>query len=215
MGKAWHCWKRRSSGGFDVTGGPALHARAVMDRVMLVAWTFRTESLDESEEALALAREVGDPALLIRGLIARGISTYFDEEVAGACFAEAAELARGLDDPWIWSQIYVEQARSAVGAGDPVAVEDAAAKGLAISIAISNRATTRVFHWAQGRARVWQGDLRGALIKLDSATEDAADAHNTMLHLYALLVRGFARPIWVTAPARTHPLMRPLPPPPT
>ena len=172
---------------------PALHARALMDRVMLVTWTLRTESLDESERALALAREVGDPALVIRGLIARGVSTYFDEEMAAACFAEAAELAQGLDDPWIWSQIYVEQARSGVGAGDPVAVEDAATKGLEISTAIGNHATTRVFHWAQGWARAYQGNLHGALIKLDSAVEDAAAAQNTMLQLYSLLVQGFTR----------------------
>ena len=113
--------------------------------------------------------------------------------MATACFAEAAELAQGLDDPWIWSQIYVEQARSAVGAGDPVAVEDAAAKGLEISTAIGSHATTRVFHWARGWARAWQGDLHGALIELDSAVEDAAAAHNTMLQLYALLVQGFTR----------------------
>ena len=130
---------------------------------------------------------------LIRGLIARGVSTYFDEEMAAACFAEAAELAQGLDDPWIWSQIYVEQARSAVGAGDPVAVEDAATKGLEISTAIGNHATTRVFHWAQGWARAWQGNLHGALVQLDSAVEDAAAAQNTMLQLYALLVQGFTR----------------------
>ena len=89
---------------------PAVEARALMDRVILVAWTLRAESLDESDRALALAREVGDPALLIRGLIAQGVSTYYDEELAAPCFVEAAELAQGLDDPWIWSQIYVEQA---------------------------------------------------------------------------------------------------------
>jgi hypothetical protein len=94
---------------------PAVEARALMDRVILVAWTLRAESLDESARALALAREVGDSTLVIRGLIAQGLSTYYDEELAAPCFVEAAELAQGLDDPWIWSQIYVEQARCAVG----------------------------------------------------------------------------------------------------
>jgi predicted ATPase/DNA-binding CsgD family transcriptional regulator len=170
---------------------PALHARALMDRVLLVAWTLRAESLDESERALALARADGDPALVIRGLITRGVSTYFDEDTSGACFAEAAELALGLDDPWIWGQLYVEQARSAVGAGDPVAVQHAAARGLEVSRAIGSHATTRVFHWAQGWARAWQGDLHGALIELDRAVEDAAE--NRMLQLYALLMQGFTR----------------------
>ena len=168
-------------------------ARALMDRVMLVAWTLRAESVDDADRALALAREVGDPALLIRGLIARGVSTYFDEELAGPCFAEATELAQGLDDPWIWSQIYVEQARSAIGAGDPVAVEVAATNGLEVSIPIGNHVTTRVCHWAQGWARAYQGDFHGALAKLDTAVKEAAAANDTMLHLYALLVQGFIR----------------------
>ena len=172
---------------------PAVEARALMDRVILVAWTLRAESLDESARALALAREVGDPTLVIRGLIARGVSTYYDEELAAPCFVEAAELAQGLDEPWIWSQIYVEQARCAVGAGDPGAVEDVAAKGLEVSTAIGNHGATRVFHWAQGWARAWQGSFHAALAKLDSAVEEAAAAHDTMLQLYSLLVQGFVR----------------------
>jgi DNA-binding CsgD family transcriptional regulator/tetratricopeptide (TPR) repeat protein len=170
---------------------PALLARALMDRVMLVAWTLRSDSLDESARALAMAREVGDPALVIRGLIARGVSTYLDEEMATAAFAEATELAQGLHDPWIWGQIYVEQARSGLGSGDPVAVQDAARKGLEVSRAVGGQATTRLFHWARGWALAWQGDLHGALVALDSAVEDGAE--NTMLQLYALMVQGFTR----------------------
>ena len=201
------------AGGFDVTSRlPQLHARALMDRVMLVAWTLRAESLDESDRALALAREVGDPALVIRGLIARGVSTYFDEEMAAACFAEAAELAQGLDDPWIWSQIYVEQARSGSDAGDPVAVEDAATKGLEISTAIGNHATTRVFHWAQGWARAWQGELARRLgCKLDSAVEEAALHKTRCCSCTHCWCRGSREHTLATATARTLPLIRLLP----
>ena len=74
---------------------PAVLARALMDRVMLVAWTLRTESLDESDRALALAREVGDPALLIRGLIARGVSTYLRRRDGGACFRRGCRTRAG------------------------------------------------------------------------------------------------------------------------
>ncbi len=172
---------------------PAVYARALMDRVILAAWTLRVESLDEADKALALARDSGDSALVIRALIARGVCTYYDEELAGACFAEAAELAQGLNDPWIWSQIYLEQARSSIGAGYPIAVEMGAAKALEVSTAIGSHATTRFCHFAQGWARAWQGDLDGALAKADEAVDEAAAAHDTMLQLYALLVRGFVR----------------------
>ena len=143
--KAWHGWRR-------LLGRKAGLHRSIPRCMLARSWTgscwsrgpFGQRASTSPHRALALAREVGDPALVIRGLIARGVSTYYDEELAGPCFAEAAELAQGLDDPWIWSQIYVEQARSALGAGDPVAVEDAAVKGLEVSTAIGNHATTRV-----------------------------------------------------------------------
>lgn len=98
-------------------------------------------------------------------------------------FRRGRRTCSGLDDPWIWSQIYVEQTRSGIGAGDPVAVKVAAARGLEVSTAIGNDASTRVFHWAQGWAPAWQGGLRGALIKLESAVDAAAAAPNTMLQL--------------------------------
>ncbi len=164
-----------------------------MDRVILVTWTLRTESLEEADRALALAHEVGDPALVIRGLIAKGCSVFYDPDLAAPCFAEAAELAGGLDDPWIWSQIYVEQVRVGIGAGDPAAVDEIAENGLAVSTAIGNRTSTLVFRWAQGWSRAHQADYHGALIKLDTAIEEAAAARNTMLQLYALLVQGFTR----------------------
>ncbi len=100
-----------------------------------------------------LAREVGDPALLIRGLIARGVSTYFDEEQAGPCFAEATELAQGLDDPWIWSQIYVEQARSARRCRRSGRRRSCSSEGTGVATAIGNHVDDTCVHWAQGWAR--------------------------------------------------------------
>jgi predicted ATPase/DNA-binding CsgD family transcriptional regulator len=172
---------------------PAIQARALTDKVMLAAWTLRVASLDEADRALALARDTSDSALAIRALIARGICTYYDEELAGPCFTEAAELAQGLNDPWIWSQLYMEQARSSIGAGYPAVVEVAATNALKVSAAIGNHATTRFCQFAQGWAQAWRGDFHGALIKADEAIGEAAEAHDTMLQLYALLVQGFVR----------------------
>ena len=65
------------------------------DRVILVAWTVRLASADESETAIALARQTGDPIVLIRALIARGISTYYDEELAARALPKRPNLRRG------------------------------------------------------------------------------------------------------------------------
>ncbi len=130
---------------------------------------------------------------MIRALIARGISTYYDEALASPCFVEAEELAQGLDDPWIWSQIYVEKARTAIGAGDPRAAEQAAANALEVATVIGHQSAIGVCHWAQGWTRAWRGDLSGALSKLAQAIDEATASHDTMLLLYALLVQGFTR----------------------
>jgi predicted ATPase/class 3 adenylate cyclase/DNA-binding CsgD family transcriptional regulator len=172
---------------------PATRIRALEAKVMLTAWTLSSDNAEEAHRALALARELGDPTLVIRGLIAVGVFTAYDPAVSRPYFAEARELAEGLDDPWIWSQIHVEEARSAMGAGDPVACEQAAAKALDVATAIGNHATVRTCHWAKGWARAWLGDFHGALIETDRAIDEAAAAHDTMLQLYALLVQGFTR----------------------
>ena len=50
---------------------PALRARALADTAMLNSWLEITDALEQADEALVLARDVGDPALLTRALAAR------------------------------------------------------------------------------------------------------------------------------------------------
>jgi hypothetical protein len=122
--------------------------RALVDNVMLASWTLLAESEDKADRALAMARTLDDPELLIRALIANGVVTAYDPDLSQPYFAEANELAQGQDDPWIWSQLYIEEARSAMGAGDPPGCEHAAARALEVATAIGNHATVRAAHWA-------------------------------------------------------------------
>ena len=50
----------------------AVRARALADRAMLAIWMGDADSLDQAQQALAIAREVDDPALLARALTACG-----------------------------------------------------------------------------------------------------------------------------------------------
>ena len=90
---------------------PAVRARALADRAAARHYGRRSaDSLDQAQQALAIAREVDDPALLARALTACGyIAAYFDAEAARAYFAEAIGLARALGDRWRLSQILVAQ----------------------------------------------------------------------------------------------------------
>ena len=49
---------------------PAVRARALADRATLGLWVASAESQDQAQQALAIAREIDDPALLIRALTA-------------------------------------------------------------------------------------------------------------------------------------------------
>jgi predicted ATPase/class 3 adenylate cyclase/DNA-binding CsgD family transcriptional regulator len=169
------------------------HTRALVDKVMLTAWALLFDSLDDADRALTLARRLADSELLIRALIACGVMTAYDPDLSRPYFDEAHDLAQGLDDPWIWSQLYVEEARSAMGAGFPAACEEAVEKAFEVARITGNQTTTRTCHWARGWARAWQGDFAGSLTDLAEAVEGASAAHDTMLQLYALLVQGFTR----------------------
>ena len=85
---------------------PAVRARALADSAVLGLWAGAADSPDQAQQALAIARELDDPALLARALTACGcIAGYFDAEAARAYLAEAIGLARALGDRWRLSQI--------------------------------------------------------------------------------------------------------------
>ena len=76
----------------------AVRARALADKAMLAASVVDLGGLDQAEQALAIAREVGDPALLVRALTAFGGIAAYNAALAGPYFAEAIGLARDLGD---------------------------------------------------------------------------------------------------------------------
>ena len=118
----------------------AVLARALADSAMLGLWAGAADSPDQAQQALAIAREVDDPALLARALTACGyIASFFDAEAARAYLAEAIGLARALGDPWRLSQILVAQAVAARAAGNPLAMRAAAEEGRDLADAIGDR----------------------------------------------------------------------------
>ena len=108
----------------------AVRARALADKAVLDAHV-GGDSLDQAEHALAIAREVGDPALLAWVLTACGLSAAVSHNAEGArpYFTEAVGLARELDDRWRLSLILTSQASAANSAGDPIAVRAAVEEG--------------------------------------------------------------------------------------
>ncbi len=171
---------------------PAVRARALADGAGLAIRMGAADSLDQAQQALAIAREVDDPALLARALTACGsIAAFFTRfELASAYFAEAIGLARAVDDRWRLGQILAHQAMAASVAGDPLATRAAAEEGRDLAEAIGDRFASRYCRWCLGVAQAYQGDLVGAAAQFGELVAEAQAAHDGILEAASLAYLG-------------------------
>ena len=171
----------------------AVRARALADRAMLATWAGVTDSLQQAQHAVAIAREVDDPALLARALTSCGYTALAQKsEVAGPYFAEALVLARALGDRWRLSQILGWQGRGAVFVGDPIAARAAGEEGRDLADAIGDRFDSRQCRWCLGVARWMEGDLSGAAAQFGAVAAEAEAAHDEISRAVNLASLGAA-----------------------
>ena len=170
----------------------AVRARALADEATLAIRVGAADSIEQAQQALAIAREVDDPALLARALTACGsIAAYnTDAELAQACFTEATELARGVGDRWRLSQVLAWQAASLIG--DPLAVRAPAEEGRDLADAIGDRFVSRVCRWCLAVARTMEGDLAGAAGQFAELAAEAQAAHDGVIEANSLAMQGAA-----------------------
>ncbi len=179
-GLTWFDSSRLSDRGVEVSR--AVRARALADNAALRAYADTSSGTGQAEEALALARELDDPALLARALISCIITAAWDPEAAMPYIAEAIDVARELDDKWRLSQILAWQSFMACLAGDPIATSAAGEEGLALADAVGDRFVSRMCrYWGRGPASLQRGefDLAAAQLREILAEADAeADIHH-------------------------------------
>ncbi|MGC2569439.1 MAG: NB-ARC domain-containing protein, partial [Mycobacterium sp.] len=175
---------------------PAVRARALADRAILAIWVGAPDSLDQAQQALAIAREVNEPALLARALTACGITAtgvVGDPEVAQPYFAEAIGLARALDDRWRLSQLLGWQALGgATVAGNPKVARAAAEEGRDLADAIGDGWTSRQCRLCLGIAELFQGDPAGAAAQFADLATEAEAVHDEARRTASLAYRGLA-----------------------
>jgi predicted ATPase/class 3 adenylate cyclase/DNA-binding CsgD family transcriptional regulator len=168
-----------------------VRARALADRAMLAIWVGAADSLDQAQQALAIAREIDDPALLARALTACGlIAALVSAKVAEPYFAEAIGLTRALDDRWRLSQLLGQQANGAIFAGDWIAARAHAEEGRDLADAIGNRHLSRQCRFCLGFAQLCQGDLADAAAQFGALVAEAQAAHDEVRRVGALAFQG-------------------------
>ena len=129
-----------------------------------------SDGIERAQRALAIAREIADPALLVRTLTACGSVTGGDAAAARPYFAEAIGLARALGDQWSLSEILYWQAAGACIAGDSTGCRAAAEEGCEVADAIGNRFVSLESRMWVGLAQLMQGNLDDAISRFRELT---------------------------------------------
>jgi hypothetical protein len=160
----------------------AVRARALADKAVVDTWVNASASIDQAEQALTIAREIDDPALVARALAACGlvVGQSYDAEAARPYFAEAIDLARALGDRWRLSQALTWQANVGIVVGEPITTRAVAEEARDLADAIGDRFHSRVCRQFLGWARLMQGDLAGAVAQFRAVVDDADAAHDAI-----------------------------------
>jgi predicted ATPase/DNA-binding CsgD family transcriptional regulator len=172
---------------------PAVLARTLADAALFDGWVGAPARKEQAAEALAIARQLADPALLVRALTACCGTTAFHAEQAARYFAEAIELARALGDKWRLSQLLGFQAYAAGVTGDARAALAAGEEGRELADAIGDQFSSfqcRV--WGIGAGRVGLGDLPRADAEYWEMLADANAAGDSLVRFHVLMTQSFA-----------------------
>ncbi len=153
----------------------AVWVRAVADHGYLAGWAAQIPvSPDRARQALATARELGDPALIARTLTGCGTLALDNAEVAGPYLAEAIDLVRATGDRWSLCHLLANQACMGVLAGDPIVARAAGEQGRDLADTFGDRFASRNCRAWLGLALWMQADLGHAAHVLGSLAEEAA-----------------------------------------
>ena len=157
-----------------------VRGRALADKAALDASRSVHDNLDQAQQAVAIAREINDPALLARALTACGAITSYSADAARPYLDEAIGIARELGDQWRLTQILTWQAYGAFYSGDPITAHAASQEGLDLAGAIGDQFHARSCRWTLGLAQMMKGELPEAIAQFRAVTFDADAAHDVL-----------------------------------
>jgi predicted ATPase/class 3 adenylate cyclase/DNA-binding CsgD family transcriptional regulator len=181
-----------AAGAENQASEPALWARAIADKAELSSWVDVTGMWEQAEKALAIAREINEPALLTRVLTACAYITMHDTDLARPYFTEAVALARESGDPWRLSQILARQSTGALLVGDVVSTQVLGEEGRDLAETIGDRFNARQCRMNIAWAQMCRGETAEAISQYADLIAEATDAHDGMSLVAALIPGAFA-----------------------
>ena len=169
----------------------AVRARALADRAGLDAM-MRQQTMEQAEQAVAIARDIGDSALLARALTSCCAITTDRPHIARPYFTEAIALAQSLGDRWMLSDIHGWQAYGAIVAGDPIAARAVNEQGGKLADAIGDGFNSRRCRAGLGWAQIMQGELASAVAQFDKVLSEAEAAQDVISLILGHMGRSYA-----------------------
>lgn len=168
---------------------PAVWVGAVAQQAIIAVFLTIPVDFDRTQQALALARQLDDPALVTRALIACGMAVIYSPDMAQQYFAEAIALAGDAEDRWSLCEIFSYQATVAILIGEPMTARGAAEAGRDLADALGDRFYSRNNRTWLGSLLWFQGELAHAgrvFSEVIDEAEAAADLHMALFG-YTLL----------------------------
>ncbi|WP_156623181.1 LuxR family transcriptional regulator [Mycobacterium sp. 1164966.3] len=152
---------------------PAVWASAAAHEAIIAAQVGTLTDPDRMQKALAVARQLDDPALIARALIACGVRAASTAGGSDAYFDEAMDLARAAGDQWSLCLVSSYQATAGAIAGNPAAALPAAEQGRELADALGDRYFSRNNRLWLGVALMLQGNLTQATETIRAVADDA------------------------------------------
>jgi predicted ATPase/DNA-binding CsgD family transcriptional regulator len=169
-----------------------VRVRSLADAAVLAMEADAPLDTTQAEEAVVLARQLGDDALVGRALIGAGFAVGYLTEAAQPYFEEAIVLARKAGDSWAVAQILGRQAFVAYASGDLVAARSAGEEGLVLADMVGNDHASRQCRTWLGAALMRQGDLHRARSLLTGVIAEADADRNPVSKLLGTALLGEA-----------------------
>ena len=171
----------------------AARVRALADKAFLDAWygSLNPPDVEDVEAALAIARRSEDPALLIRALVARGCVVLYDANAAAPYFAEAAVLARELEDARLLSQMIERQSYAAmIVNGDIDGTISMATEGRGLALTTGDHLISLQCGIYTASALLMRGELGSGIAMLRTVAAEARAARDVLCTLTALMAES-------------------------
>jgi predicted ATPase/class 3 adenylate cyclase/DNA-binding CsgD family transcriptional regulator len=172
----------------------AARVRALAAQAVLDSWLGSLDTPDVTviDAALATAREVGDPALLIRALVARGCVALYELDTSEPYFTEAEQFARDIGDSWQLSQVLARQSYRALYVSGDLHGVLSADEGRQLARRIGDTLTAHQCGIYLSGARFALGELSASISQSRTVIREAGASHDLLSEMTGRMSESIA-----------------------